>query len=85
MIQKKYMKNNIKVAIIGFGKIGKTRYKILNKFKNIEVLKIYDPYQKIPKNLSCPDVNDIFSDKKINSIFICTPNYLNAKYTCSAG
>ncbi len=76
------MKNKINAAIIGFGKIGKTRYKILKNYKNLEILKIFDPYQKIPKKLSCPHVDSIFLDKRIDTIFICTPNYLNAKYTC---
>ncbi len=76
------MKNKINVAIIGYGKIGKLRHKVLKKIKNINIYKIYDPYQKIPQKLSCENYNDIFLDKKINSIFVCTPNNLNSFYTC---
>ena len=34
------------VAIIGFGKTGKLRFKILKKFSNVEVSSIYDPNEK---------------------------------------
>ena len=75
------MKNNIiKVAIIGYGKMGKIRHDELLKNKNFKLIKIYDPCVK-NKNLFVSNINQIFNDKSINSIFICSPNYLNFKYT----
>jgi len=73
----------IKIGIIGFGKIGQARYKILNRLKNIcEVTRICDPSLINVKGVICSEnYNDIINDKEISSVFICTPNYLNYPIT----
>ena len=81
-IQNMKIKNN--VAIIGFGKIGKLRYDLLKKIKSINITKIYDPYEKVFSKYKCSNVDEIFHDKDINIVFICTPSYLNSNYTCRA-
>lgn len=77
------VKKKIYVGIIGFGKIGQVRYKTLLKNKYVVVSKIYDVnLEKIPNSKKVNNIDEIFLDKKIESIFICTPNYLNASLTC---
>ena len=73
----------IKTAIIGFGTMGKIRYNYLKKLKSIEIVLIYDPFCKnIPKNLKTKfDINQIINSSNLDAVFICTPNYLNAKLT----
>lgn len=77
------MKKKLIIGIIGFGKLGNLRYKILKKNKNLKVSKIFDPiFSKSKNNLFCSDINEIIKSKIIDTVFICTPNYLNAKLTC---
>ena len=75
----------IKIGIIGYGKIGKLRHKIINQLKNSEVIAIYDKNIKIKKNhLFKNSEAEIFNNKEIQVVFIATPNNLNYKYTVAA-
>ena len=76
--------SNFNVAIIGFGKIGRIRYNVLKKKKFINKIYIYDLYKKNIHLRNFKNLDEIFKDKTVNSIFICTPNYLNAKFTIEA-
>jgi predicted dehydrogenase len=74
------MIKKIKVGIIGFGKIGKIRKKIIDNHPNLELVSIADPNPIIEEN----DVQyKIFKNYKellrlnLDAVFICTPN----KYT----
>tara|TARA_B100000575_G_C23113910_1_gene643747 strand:+ start:791 stop:1777 length:987 start_codon:yes stop_codon:yes gene_type:complete len=72
----------IKVAIIGFGKIGRLRYKILKKNKFVEIISIYDPSKISNRNnifVSKPDL--IINNNEIDAVFVSTPNFLNYYYT----
>ena len=71
------MKYNI--AILGYGKIGQLRHSILKKLKKINRLYIFDPKNKKKSNVN--KYIDIFLNKEIDIIFICTPNFLNYDYT----
>ena len=71
------------VAIIGFGKTGKLKFKILKKFSNVEVSSIYDPNEKeyLVKNNLYKSYKSILKDVSITAVFISVPNYLNKKFT----
>ena len=72
----------IYIGIIGYGKIGKLRHKILNQNENVKVISIYDPlFINNKKKIFKKNVNEILNNKQISTIFICTPNYLNYKFT----
>ena len=72
----------INIGIIGYGKIGKLRHKILNQNENVKVISIYDPlFINNKKKIFKKNVNEILNNKQISTIFICTPNYLNYKFT----
>ena len=77
------MNKKLNIGIIGYGKLGNFRHKILKKYKDINISKIYDPlFTHSESKLFCNDINEIIKSKEIDSVFICTPNYLNAKLTC---
>ena len=73
----------IKIAIIGYGTMGKIRYNYLKKLDSIEIILVYDPYSKdIPEHLKTNlELDQVIGLASIDAIFICTPNYLNAKLT----
>ncbi len=70
-----------KVGIIGFGKMGQIRLKVIKKLDIFEVVSIYDPYSTKKNRLFVNSLDDLFDNKNIEIIFICTPNYLNKKLT----
>tara|TARA_Y100000590_G_C15701363_1_gene1006911 strand:+ start:1379 stop:2365 length:987 start_codon:yes stop_codon:yes gene_type:complete len=69
------------VGIIGLGKMGRIRYEILKKHKKINKIFCYDSSYKQNFNNDIKNVDQIFKNKEIDLIFICTPNYLNKKLT----
>ena len=70
-----------KAAIIGFGKMGQIRLKVIKKTDIFEVVSIYDPYSTKKNRLFVNSLDDLFDNKNIEIIFVCTPNYLNKKLT----
>jgi predicted dehydrogenase len=45
------------------------------------VVSIYDPYSTKKNRLFVNSLDDLFDNKNIEIIFVCTPNYLNKKLT----
>ena len=70
-----------KVGIIGFGKMGQLRLEVIKKLDIFEVVSIYDPYSTKKNRLFVNSLDDLFDNKNIEIIFVCTPNYLNKKLT----
>jgi predicted dehydrogenase len=67
-----------KIGIIGYGKMGRIRHETIDKIGNCEVIAISEPtigndYMGIP-NLTH---DEILNQKEIDTIIICTPNFLN--------
>jgi predicted dehydrogenase len=71
----------INVGIIGYGKMGKVRHKAINSCKDAKILAIYDPRLKRKNKPFCLNINEIIYNNNIDTVFICTPNYLNQKLT----
>lgn len=74
-----------KIGIIGYGKMGRIRHKAADELGNCEVIAISEPtigndYKGIP-NLTH---QEIINHSEIDSIIICTPNYLNKPLTLKA-
>lgn len=69
----------IKVAIIGFGKIGQLRASELKKISDVEIASIFDPYinKQFIDSCSMHDLESVISDPSINACFISTTNNLN--------
>lgn len=73
-----------KIGIIGFGKMGQIRCDAITLSGLGEVVSIYDPSPITNPFHMAESENEILNDKNIDSIFICTPNYLNCNLTKKA-
>ncbi len=76
----------INVGIIGFGKMGHTRYQAINENSQGCVVAVADPYVDV--DLSDVHVytqyEDIILDSDIEAVFICAPNKFNKPLTIQA-
>ena len=73
----------INCGIIGFGKMGQIRAQALEKSDRAQVLSIYDE-KTLPDSLVysiSKNAVQIINNPDIDSVFICTPNYLNKPLT----
>jgi 1,5-anhydro-D-fructose reductase (1,5-anhydro-D-mannitol-forming) len=70
----------INVLIIGFGKIGKIRNRILSKDKRINKIYILDKNKKISKNKRIVNLKSI-QKLNISAAFICVPTNLAHQFT----
>ena len=70
------------ILIVGYGKVGKIRYKILKKKDFVQKIFIYDPYSKNVKKKGIV-LNNLNNLEKLNikAAFISVPTFLAAKYT----
>ena len=72
----------IRVGIIGFGKMGQLRAKCINKSSLAQVKMIYDSNEANNSRYhSAQSIDEIFLDKRIEAVFICTPNHMNKDLT----
>ena len=72
------------VGIIGYGKIGKIRHKILSKIKYVNIISICEENldKKNYENIFFTNkASEVINNKLIDTIFISVPNYLNKKFT----
>lgn len=75
----------MKVGIVGFGKMGQIRAEAVENCGGT-VIGIFDTDIKVTesKYKIYDTVDELFIDEEIDSVFICTPNFLNAPYTIKA-
>jgi 1,5-anhydro-D-fructose reductase (1,5-anhydro-D-mannitol-forming) len=74
----------LKVGIIGYGKMGRSRNREIVASGRAEVVSIFDSVE-IDSGLSCAtSADDIIENSEIDAVFICTPNYLNKHLTVQA-
>ncbi len=76
---------NIKVGIIGYGRMGRIRHQAIDEVGSAEVIAISDPsigtdYKSIP-NLTH---EELIKHSEIDVIIVCTPNFLNKELTIRA-
>ena len=76
---------NHKIGIIGYGKMGQTRYETIKELDAGEIIAISDP-NPIPLPGAIENVSHgaIINSPDINIIVVCTPNYLNKDLTIRA-
>jgi len=74
----------MRIGIIGFGKMGQIRADVLEGIDDVEILSVYEPGECECKyeRVSGPCI--IFTDSRIDAVFICTPNKFNKEYAISA-
>jgi len=71
------------VGIIGYGKMGQIRAQTLEKSGVARVVRVYEE-NALPDDLEYTvsnNMDDIFHNRNIDTIIICTPNYLNKPLT----
>lgn len=75
----------IRVGIIGFGKMGRTRAAAAALVPDVRIVKVfdkvYDPPTDYPKAASA---EEIIADPEIDAVFVCMPNNFNMPYTIAA-
>tara|TARA_Y100000591_G_C21796413_1_gene679577 strand:+ start:306 stop:1319 length:1014 start_codon:yes stop_codon:yes gene_type:complete len=80
------MKKKIKVAIIGFGVVGKRRKKYIEKNKKYNLVAVSDIQFK-KKEFKSKNIifykhyKDLLKKEKIDAVFVTLPNYLASKVT----
>jgi len=77
-------KKLLNIGIIGFGKMGRIRKKILDERNDCRVSWICDPKDIKERNgsfLFVKDYKKILEDENVDAVFVCTPNYLNKELT----
>ena len=74
----------ITFGIIGYGKMGAIRHKAIADSRLGNVKYISDKFLK--DDIDLPNINndDIINNNEVDSIIICTPNYLNKELTIKA-
>ena len=77
----------INVALLGFGRIGQMHAQNINKNKNLKLLYVYEKIdelgQKAKKLYNCiieKNYKNIFSDKKVDIIFISSPTHTHIRF-----
>ncbi|MEO6454195.1 MAG: Gfo/Idh/MocA family oxidoreductase [Ginsengibacter sp.] len=73
---------NLRIGIIGYGAMGKTRHQAITEIKRGTVLAVSDPHIGSDIN-GIPNIShdEIINHPEIDAIFVCTPNFLNKELT----
>ncbi len=77
----------LNIGIIGYGKMGVMRHNIIKKYSSFAKVEMISDSKDLKINSDCKFVKDyreIINNPDINTVFICTPNYLNKKITLEA-
>lgn len=68
---------NLKVGIIGFGKMGQIRFKTIHDNKLAEVIAVSEPNMILDIDLPNLSHDEIINHNEIDVVIVCTPNFLN--------
>jgi 1,5-anhydro-D-fructose reductase (1,5-anhydro-D-mannitol-forming) len=69
------------VGIIGYGKMGQTRKTAIDELKVAEVVAISEPNLTVEIDLPNVSHDDIINNSDIDTLIVCTPNFLNKDLT----
>ena len=75
---------NLKIGIIGYGKMGKTRHEAINEVGGAEVVAISEPTSVEAEGLPNISYEELLARTDVNAIIISTPNFLNKELTIKA-
>ena len=73
-----------KVGIIGYGKMGQTRKEAIDELKIAKVIAISEPNLVVDSGLPNVSHDEIINNPYVDSVIVCTPNYLNKELTIRA-
>jgi predicted dehydrogenase len=71
----------INIGIIGFGKMGQIRNRVISSMKDVNVVSIYDPVNINTEIENMKSPTHLIENTEIDAVFICTPNHLNKPLT----
>lgn len=75
----------IRIGICGFGKMGQIRAASVLRRSDCEVTKVFDTnFDHAPEYPIAGSVDEVLSDKSVDAVFVCLPNYLNKLTTIRA-
>jgi len=75
----------MKIGIIGYGVMGRTRHKAIEELGRGELIAISEPQLKEEyAHLNNVSHDVIINHPEIDTVFVCTPNYLNKELTIRA-
>ena len=81
------MSQRIRTAIIGMGRMGKTRYDAMERHGEYDIVAICDIEEKNLDSYSCrkyKDWNDCLNSEKLDAVFVCTYNVCIPDIVCHA-
>lgn len=80
--------SELRVGIIGYGKMGRLRHKILVESSRAKVVAVFDPFVTLTEEIAgakiCRDAQEIIADETIDAVFVATVNLLNKELTIAA-
>lgn len=78
--------NKINVGIIGYGKVGRIRQKIIESHPKLSIVGICDTIRINDKEIKCPYFKNYASllDTDVDVVFICTPNKFTTEIAVAA-
>jgi len=71
----------INIGIIGFGKMGQIRNRVISSMKDVNVVSTYDPVNINAETGNMKSPIHLIENPEIDAVFICTPNHLNKPLT----
>ena len=76
----------INIGLIGFGRMGRTRYETIRQNKNGRIVAVADPAEPpvLPGVRCYKSAQEVIADPQVEAVFICTPNHLNQPLTLQA-
>lgn len=75
----------LRIGIIGFGKMGRTRATSVEGKEGVKVTKIFDVNTPRPGGYAvASSAQEIIDDRDVDAVFICLPNHLNKAMTIAA-
>ena len=71
----------LNIGIIGYGKMGQIRHKVISSIKDANIVSVHDPLNIDTEIENMKSSIQIIENPDIDAVFICTPNYLNKPLT----
>lgn len=69
------------IGIVGYGKMGKLRHRILEELGGHQVIHVCDPIPPSGNFRITTNPEDVIRDSEVDAVFICTPNNLISDLT----
>lgn len=72
------------IGIIGYGKMGRLRHRVLDEMGGHEVVHVSDPVPAEGDFQFSDDPWDVIKDPEVDAVFVCTPNHVIKEFVVGA-